>query len=130
MLQLKGDIKMVFNGILPPPCYHDDLFYAGIYRLFNHILYERLVNKGHHLLWGCLRSREKPCPESCNRKNSLFNFQCVPPSLPLSIIFLTVSIKTGKSSLITFHTISRSTPKYSCISKFLKSFISCHSTSE
>ena len=41
----------------------------------------------------------------------------------------TASRSIGRSSSMTFHTISKSTPKYSCDSKFLKSFMSRHSTS-
>lgn len=50
-------------------------------------------------------------------------------SFSSSNIFSAALRRIGRSSLITFQTISKSTPKYSCDSRFRKSFMSCHSTS-
>src|SRR5258708_7591246 len=73
VIELELDIEMILDNRLVAPGDEDEMLDAGLARLIDHILDDRPVDDGQHLLRNGLGGRKKPRAEAGDRENCLAN---------------------------------------------------------
>ena len=74
LLQLGVVVEVVVHSGLGPVGHHQDILDAGVYRLLDDILDDRLVHQGEHLLGNRLGGGQHPGPQPGGGDNGLANF--------------------------------------------------------
>ena len=72
--QFVGLVEVVLDGALGAAADEDDVGDAGLHRLFDRILDQRLVDDGQHFLGAGLGGRQKTGAQTGNRKYGFFYF--------------------------------------------------------
>ena len=73
VIELELDIEMVLDDRLVAAGHEDEMLDARLARLIHHILDDRPVDDGQHLLGNSLGGREEPRAETGDRENCLAN---------------------------------------------------------
>ena len=74
VVELELDVEMVLDDRLVAAGHEDEMLDAGLARLVDDILDDRTVDDRQHLLRHRLRRRQKPRPQTCDRKYCLADF--------------------------------------------------------
>ena len=73
LLELELPVEMVLDGALVAARHEDEMLDAGFPRLVDHMLDERPVDDGQHLLGNRLGRGQKAGAEPCHREHGLTN---------------------------------------------------------
>ena len=74
VLQLEADIEVIFDGGLAPAGHDDDVLDAGVNRLLDAVLNDRLIHDGQHFFRLRLGGGQKARPEACGGENGFADF--------------------------------------------------------
>ena len=79
IVELELDVEVILDDRLVAPGHEDEMLDAGLARLVDHILDDRPVDDGQHLLRNGLGGRKEPRAETGDRENCLANSLHAPP---------------------------------------------------
>ena len=64
---------MILDNRLIAPGHEDKMLDSGLARFLDDMLKDRAIDDGQHLLGNRFGGRQKPCPQTSDRKNGLAN---------------------------------------------------------